>query len=172
MKTEGNKMENMEIEKKYTIKKLPDNLEQYECKVIKQAYLNTSPVVRIRQSNDKYTLTYKGEGLMAREEYNLPLNKESFEHLLPKADGNIISKKRYIIPIDNPKFDDSFCPMTTPALKIELDVFDKPFAPLIMAEVEFHSVEMAEAFIAPDWFGEDVTNNVEYHNSYMSMKKF
>jgi CYTH domain-containing protein len=41
-----------------------------------------------------------------------------------------------------------------------------------MAEVEFSSVELAEAFIAPDWFDEDVTNNVEYHNSYMSTKKF
>jgi CYTH domain-containing protein len=165
-------MENMEIEKKYTIKKLPDNLEQYECKEIKQAYLNTNPVVRIRQSNDKYILTYKGEGLMAREEYNLPLNKASFEHLLAKADGNIISKKRYIIPLENPRFSNDYYPITAPSLKIELDIFDAPFAPLTMAEVEFHSVEMAEAFIAPDWFDEDVTNNVEYHNSYMSSKKF
>jgi CYTH domain-containing protein len=168
----GCDMENMEIEKKYTIKKLPDNLEQYECKVIKQAYLNTSPVVRIRQSNDKYTLTYKGAGLMAREEYNLPLDRASFEHLLKKADGNIISKKRYIIPIEEPKFNDSCLPIVNPGLKIELDIFDEPFAPLVMAEVEFSSVELAEAFIAPDWFDEDVTNNVEYHNSYMSTKKF
>jgi CYTH domain-containing protein len=165
-------MENMEIEKKYTIKKLPDNLEQYECKVIKQAYLNTSPVVRVRQANDKYTLTYKGEGLMAREEYNLPLNKAAFEHLLAKADGNVISKRRYIIPIEKPEFNDSCTPIVTPELKIELDIFDAPFAPLVMAEVEFSCVELAEAFIAPDWFDEDVTNNVEYHNSYMSMKKF
>jgi CYTH domain-containing protein len=164
-------MENMEIEKKYTIKKLPANLEQYDFKVIKQAYLNTSPVVRVRQSNDKYTLTYKGEGLMAREEYNLPLNKEAFEHLLTKADGNIISKKRYLIPLDDPKFDDTCHSVTAPSLTIELDIFDAPFAPLIMAEVEFPSVELAHAFIAPDWFDEDVTNNVEYHNSNMSMKK-
>jgi CYTH domain-containing protein len=164
-------MKNMEIEKKYTIKQLPTNLEQYECKVIKQAYLNTSPVIRIRQSNDKYTLTYKGEGLMAREEYNLPLNKEAFEHLLLKADGNIISKKRYIIPLDNPRFDDTCPSIIAPMLNIELDVFDEPFAPLIMAEVEFPSIELAHAFIAPDWFDEDVTNNPEYHNANMSLRK-
>jgi CYTH domain-containing protein len=165
-------MKNMEIEKKYTIKKLPENLEQYECKVIKQAYLNTSPVVRIRQSNDKYILTYKGEGLMAREEYNLPLNKEAFEHLLSKADGNIISKKRYIIPLDNPRFDDTCPSVIAPMLNIELDIFDAPFAPLTMAEVEFPNIELAHAFIAPDWFDEDVTNNLEYHNSNLSMRKF
>ena len=37
-------MKNMEIEKKYTIKKLPENLETYPCKIIEQAYLNTAPV--------------------------------------------------------------------------------------------------------------------------------
>ncbi len=63
-------MENMEIEKKYTIKKLPENLETYPCKIIEQAYLNTAPVVRVRRSDNTYYLTYKGSGLMAREEYN------------------------------------------------------------------------------------------------------
>ena len=74
----------MEIERKYLIDRLPENLEQYECKHIEQGYLNTDPVVRIRKSNDKYTLTYKGAGLMCREEYNLPLNAEAFAHLKEK----------------------------------------------------------------------------------------
>lgn len=165
-------MKNMEIEKKYTIKKIPQNLESYPCKIIEQAYLNTSPVVRVRQSNDSYYLTYKGDGLMAREEYNLPLDEASYHHLLTKADGNIISKKRYVIPIENPQFEDSYHPLVTPELSIELDVFAPPFAPLIMAEVEFPSVEMADAFIPPVWFDEDVTNHPEYHNSNMSQKKF
>lgn len=165
-------MQNMEIEKKYTIKKLPDNLEGYPCKIIEQAYLNTSPVVRVRKSNDHYYLTYKGSGLMAREEYNLPLDGDSYRHLLEKADGNIISKKRYVIPIENPRFDDGFHPMTAPELSVELDIFNPPFAPLVMAEVEFPSVEMADAFIPPEWFGEEVTDNIEYHNSTMSRKKF
>ena len=37
-----------------------------------------------------------------------------------------------------------------------------------MAEVEFSSIEMANAFIPPEWFGEDVTMNPKYHNSNMS----
>ncbi len=165
-------MENLEIEKKYTIKNLPKNLDHFPCKVIEQAYLNTSPVVRVRKSNDSYYLTYKGSGLMAREEYNLPLDETSYQHLLKKADGNVISKKRYVIPVENPQFDDSYKPITTPTLSIELDVFAPPFAPLVMAEVEFPSVEMANAFIPPAWFDEDVTNNPAYHNSVMSCKKF
>lgn len=164
-------MENMEIEKKYTIKKLPKNLETYPCRIIEQAYLNTSPVVRVRKSDDSYYLTYKGSGLMAREEYNLPLDESSYRHLLKKADGNIISKKRYVIPIDNPQFEDGYG-LTVPKLCIELDIFAPPFSPLVMAEVEFPDIGMANAFIPPAWFDEDVTNNPEYHNSVMSQKMF
>ena len=82
----------MEIERKFTVRKLPDNLDSYPFHIIEQAYLNTDPVVRIRREDDAFYLTYKGKGMMAREEYNLPLNKDSYYHLLEKADGNIISK--------------------------------------------------------------------------------
>ena len=53
----------MEIERKFLVKKenLPENLEQYPCKVIEQGYLCTEPVVRIRKSNDNYYLTYKSK---------------------------------------------------------------------------------------------------------------
>lgn len=162
----------MEIERKFTLKSLPKNLENCQCHVIEQAYLNTAPVVRVRQQDDSYYLTYKGSGMMAREEYNLPLDKASYLHLLEKADGNIISKKRYVIPLKNPQFTSDFIPLSTPELVIELDVFAPPFAPLIMAEVEFPSVEMANAFLPPDWFDEDVTMNPKYHNSNMSRKIF
>lgn len=161
----------VEIEKKYTVKRLPDNLENYPCKAIEQAYLNTSPVVRIRKANGKYTLTYKGEGLMKRDEFNMPLDEKSYRHLLEKTDGNIITKKRYLIPLQNPQFDDSFYPLTDPELVIELDVFEPPFAPLVMAEVEFWDTYMADAFIPPEWFDEDVTLNPDYHNVTMSQKK-
>ena len=158
----------MEIERKFTLKRLPENLESYPCHIIEQAYLNTSPVVRVRQQDDTFYLTYKGGGLMAREEYNLPLDQASYQHLLAKADGNVISKKRYVIPLENPQFSPDFVPLSTPELFVELDVFAPPFAPLIMAEVEFPSKEMANAFLPPDWFNEDVTMNPEYHNSNMS----
>ena len=150
----------MEIERKFLIKKLPDNLEQYSYHLIEQGYLSTEPVVRVRREDDNYYLTYKGAGLMQREEYNLPLTRESYEHLIAKADGNIISKKRYLIPIDK----------TT--LTIELDIFDKPFAPLILAEVEFGTIKEADCFIMPDWFDRDVTNDKSYQNSNMSRRVF
>ena len=88
----------MEIERKFLIDKLPENLETFPRKEIAQGYINREPVIRIRRSDDKYILTCKGQGLMVREEFELPLTKESFEHLKPKTDGIFIEKTRYLIP--------------------------------------------------------------------------
>lgn len=152
----------LEIERKYLIKNLPDNLSDYECHTLIQGYLNTSPVVRVRKEDDSYYLTYKGSGLLAREEYNLPLDEHSFLHLIGKADGNVISKQRYKIPYA----------VSEKMFTIELDVFDAPFAPLVIAEVEFTDENEANAFIAPDWFDKEVTYDPEYHNSNLSKKCF
>lgn len=145
----------MEIERKFLVKQTPEDLKSYPCQKIAQGYLNTNPVVRIRRSNDDYYLTYKGKGMMVREEYNLPLNKEAFDHMVTKIDGLLIEKKRYLIPLSG-------------GLTAELDVFCGALAPLLLVEVEFDSVEAAEAFEAPDWFGEDVTHCGRYHNSNLS----
>ena len=88
----------MEIERKFLISKenLPADLNSYPHHRLEQGYLSTAPVVRIRKEDDNYYLTYKSKGLMTREEYNLPLTKESYEHMRPKADGILISKTRYL----------------------------------------------------------------------------
>jgi CYTH domain-containing protein len=162
----------MEIERKYTLKHLPKDLESYPHHVIEQAYLNVNPVVRVRKEDNEYYMTYKGSGMLAREESNLALTEEAYYHLRAKADGNIISKTRYLIPLNEPGFREGYpAPPKDYTLTIEIDVFDPPFAPLIMAEVEFGSKEAADAFLPPDWFDEDVTFRKEYHNSYMSMMK-
>ena len=148
----------MEIERKFLVSSLPENLQSYPCRVIEQGYLCTNPVVRVRKDNDSFYLTYKGKGMMAREEYNLPLTEEAYSHLIRKADGNIITKHRYEIPDGN-------------GYTIELDIFDGVFSGTVLAEVEFASIEDANNYILPDWFSEDVTNNKDYHNSNMSKKR-
>ena len=159
----------MEIERKFLIKELPENLNDYQFKRIEQAYLNTDPVIRVRREDDDYYMTYKGSGMMAREESNLPLTKDAYYHLLLKADGNVICKKRYMIPLLHPQvIAGAPKPPEGYSLMIELDIFEKPFDPLIMAEVEFGSKEAAATFLPPDWFGEEVTYKKEYHNSYMA----
>ena len=148
----------MEIERKFLVSGLPEDYEKCPRHRIEQAYLCVSPVVRIRRSNDAYYLTYKGAGLLVREEANLSLTEESYRHLLTKADGNVIAKDRYCIPYEK--------------YTIELDVFDPPFAPLVVAEVEFATEEEAMAFCPPAWFGTEVTYDPAYTNAALSRKTF
>ena len=147
----------MEIERKYLIHNIPFDLNKYPHREIEQAYLNVDPVIRIRRNDQDYFLTYKSKGLLAREEYDLPLNAESYTHLLAKADGNILTKTRYEIPLGD-------------HLIIELDIFHGKFEGLILAEVEFPSLEEANSFTPPEYFGEDVTFSTEYQNSTLSRK--
>ncbi len=163
----------MEIERKFTIKSLPADLDSYPVHHIEQAYLCTEPVIRVRKEDDNYYMTYKGKGMMAREEYNLALTEEAYYHLLEKADGIIISKKRYLIPLTKPQFvEGSPVPPADYTLTIELDIFDAPLDQLIMAEVEFGSKEAAASFLPPDWFLEEVTYDPAYHNSNLSRVGF
>ena len=146
----------MEIERKFLVRNLPLKLEEYPKHRIQQAYLSTDPVLRLRQWDEAYILTYKGPGLLAREEHEFPLTAEAYQHLLGKADGNRIAKDRYCILYGTNT--------------IEVDVFDEPFAPLVLAEVEFSTEEDACAFQPPDWFGQEVTYDPSYTNAAMSRR--
>ena len=147
----------MEIERKFLVTAIPEDLPRYPSRRIEQAYLCTDPVLRIRRKDEQYFLTYKGPGLLAREEHEFPLTKEAYCHLLEKADGNRIAKVRYELPCG---------PYT-----IELDVFDPPFAPLMLAEVEFPGEAEALTFQPPVWFGEEVTYDPSYTNAALSQRK-
>ncbi len=146
----------MEIERKYLIDNVPLDLSQFKKKEIEQGYLNTAPVLRLRRTDDRYTLTYKGSGLMAREEYNLPFDKDGYERLIKSCVGNIITKTRYLIPYG--------------AYTIELDVFHGVHDGLVLAEVEFPNIEECNSFVPPEWFGEDVTLTGTYQNSRLCMQ--
>lgn len=156
----------MEIERKFTVNSLPKNLAEYECKELEQGYLCVNPVVRVRKSvkngEAKYILCYKsnlktdGKALVNREE-EMPLTKESYESLLEKADGRIITKTRYLIPFDS--------------YIIELDVFARELTGLVFAEVEFPDEASAEAFVGPDWFEEDVSFDKRFRNNRLALWK-
>ena len=137
-----------------TLWNIPSASSPYLAISSEQGYLCTNPVVRIRRQDDTFFLTYKSKGLMVREEYNLPLTGEAYEHLKTKIDGRLICKRRYLIPL--------------PPYTLELDLFSSPKEGLLLAEVEFPTEEAALSFTAPDWFGEDVTTSPLYHNSNLS----
>lgn len=143
-----------EIERKFLVNTLPDNLNSYPHYELEQGYLSVAPVVRVRRKDTQYILTYKSGGMLKRMEVELPLDSSSYNHLIAKADGIVISKTRYAIP--HGKY------------IIELDIFHGKLDGFVMAEVEFDSIEDADSYEKPDWFSVDVTANPAFHNSRMS----
>lgn len=143
----------MEIERKFKIKKVPDNLTSYPQKIIEQGYIATSPVIRIRKANDDHYLTVKGKGLIEREEFEMTIERSQYYHLKTKLEWPMIQKTRYLIPYQT--------------YMIELDVFHGHLEGLIMAEVEFDTRDAADAFLPPEWFGADISLDSRYHNSYL-----
>ncbi|MBR4211309.1 MAG: CYTH domain-containing protein [Oscillibacter sp.] len=144
----------MEIERKFLVSRLPDALDTFPRVRMEQAYICTDPVLRIRRAGERYVLTCKGRGLLAREEFELELSPEAYARLLPKTEGIRIVKDRYEIPLG--------------AYTVELDIFHGTLAPLMFAEVEFATEEAAKAFVAPDWFGREVTFAPAYTNAALS----
>ena len=152
----------MEIERKYLVSELPKNLDSYPHTEIEQGYLCTSPTLRIRRMGDVFILTVKEHVVGSstaiqnrEEEFTMP--RSSYERLKAKCDGNLVSKTRYRIPLAD-------------GLTAELDLFHGAHQGLRLVEVEFPSVQAADAFIPPSWFGEDVSTDPRYRNSYLASK--
>jgi len=149
----------MEIERKFLVDSRPSDLDKYDRVEIEQAYISVDPSIRLRKSNDNYIFTIKQKGLLAREEFEMPLTEEQYEHLWPKVETNVIMKTRYLIPIHDGK-------------TAEFDVYYGALSGLLTVEVEFDSIEQANSFKPPEWFGLDVTNDPKYKNSTLAVNNF
>ena len=149
----------MEIERKYLVNKLPDDLEQFPHVEIEQGYLCTSPTVRIRKMGDVFWLTVKekvstdSSAIHNREE-EFRLSREKYELLKTKCDGRMVVKTRYRIPVQS--------------YMAELDIFHGHHEGLKVVEVEFPTTKESEQFQPPEWFGDDVSQLPQYRNSHLA----
>ena len=65
-------------------------------------------------------------------------------------------KKRYLVPVEG-------------GYTAEEDLYEGELEGLMTTEVEFSSLEAAESFAAPDWFGKDVSEEKAYKNTSLSL---
>ena len=154
----------MEIERKYLVTLLPENLSQYRFKKIEQGYLCHNPTIRIRKSNEDYILTYKSklglepvgeDGPSVNNEVELPLTEEAYGTLSNKTDNNMVYKTRYLIPLWD-------------GLVAELDIFEGLLQGLVIVEVEFPDLRTADTFQPPSWFGKDLSSDKRFTNYHLS----
>ena len=149
----------MEIERKYLVAALPEGLDAFPHTEIEQGYLCTSPTLRIRRMGDCYILTVKEKvrsstsAIVNREE-EFALAPDSYNSLKAKCEGIMVCKTRYRIPVGE--------------YTAELDIFHGAHEGLCLVEVEFPSVAAADAFTPPTWFGDDVSGDPHYRNSWLA----
>lgn len=143
----------MEIERKFLLEQSID-LSKFESKEIEQFYINFNPEVRIRKISNDHFLTIKSDGDLEREEIELTIAKEEYKKLKTLASTSSIKKTRYYI--SNGDF------------IYELDVYHNGLEGLFTVEVEFSSKRESKKFIAPNWFGKEITDIKKYKNKNLA----
>lgn len=151
----------IEIERKFLVKSQAFKKEALNSYKIKQGFLNSHEdrTVRIRLRDDKGFITVKGKSTpngLSRFEWEKVISTIEAESLLQLCEKNIIDKLRYEIKIGNHIF--------------EVDEFYGLNEGLIIAEIELKSEN--ENFEKPNWLGDEVTGDVKYYNSQLSIQPF
>ena len=155
-----------EIERKWLLEKLPAWISEKAERIfwISQSYvvIGESGETRVRFRRDEnsgdaeYFLTVKcGEGLV-RTEIEVKIDPQQYTDL-KKASIGTVEKQRFVTS-------------TNPQMEID-EYFGKLYG-LYVVEIEFANQEEAEKFVAPGWFGREVTEDKAYKNKNLALKGF
>ena len=146
----------MEIERKFVVKYLPEGIDDAPYTDIRQSYISVEPVIRIRKADDEYILTIKGRGDISREEKEIFISRQEYENLRKKVETREVVKRRYFYPLED-------------GHTAEIDMYEGELDGFKIVEVEFESIEEAEAFTPPDFFGKDVSRIDDYKNVKLAL---
>jgi len=147
----------LEIERKFLVKRLPENLEELPQEEILQGYLaiaEDGTEVRIRKKGESCFLATKSGGSKVRIEEEVDISEERFDSLWPMTEGKRVKKVRYHIIHEG--------------VTIEIDLYQEKLQGLVTAEAEFSSEEASYTFHPPDWLGREVTEDKRYKNQNLA----
>ena len=156
---QGIAVEKEEIERRFLPKYIPEaimrgiTLEQFKSKLICQGYVSDESGNRFRDEFDQkkhhYFLTRKtGSGQM-RKENEQEISEVCFKEGWAKVEHQL-QKVRVLIPYETHT--------------IEFNIFAGKLWGYAHMEVEFKSEAAAAAFVVPEWFGKEVTDDVRHNN--------
>ncbi|HZH69730.1 MAG TPA: CYTH domain-containing protein [Flavobacteriaceae bacterium] len=150
-----------EIERKFLVLSEDFKNEAVSHTRIVQGFLNRDPnrTVRVRLKGDKGYLTVKGKTNATgttRSEWETEISRADATHLLTLCEAGVIEKIRYEIPVGRHCF--------------EVDEFLGENQGLILAEIELQAEN--ETFQKPNWLGNEVTGDVRYYNSQLSLTPY
>lgn len=144
-----------EIERKFLVKGA-FKLHAYKQSRMMQGYIcsTNGRTVRVRIADEKGYLTIKGptnQSGITRYEWEKEILLSEAQELMKLCEGGIINKTRFYVRSGTHTF--------------EVDEFYDANQGLILAEVELRAED--EAFVKPDFIGEEVTGDVRYYNSQL-----
>ena len=148
-------MTKLEIERKFLVKYLPAHIP--DGARILQGYLayDEQMEVRIRQYGANCFLTVKEGAGLKRRETEIEISPEQFHALWPSTEGRRLEKVRSLVEYG--------------AFQVEIDRYMGELEPLLVAEVEFSSIEESEKFTKPDYLGREVTGEESYKNLTLAL---
>ncbi len=144
-----------EIERKFLVDaKKVSALNFSDEEFIAQGYLSTSPTVRVRIKNNRGFLTIKSSTVgIARKEFEYEIPSRDAEELLQLCGSHVLKKVRRKISYGGHVW--------------EVDFFGGKLDGLILAEVELARCD--EVVELPDWVTREVSDDVRYFNSNLSL---
>ncbi len=147
-----------EIERKFLVNDLPSELDCYPHSEIIQGYLmitDNDVEIRVRKKGGRCYHTVKSGTGLVRKEVEKEITEQQFFDHWPLTKGKRIEKVRYEIEYED--------------VLIELDIYSGELEGLVVAEVEFENEEESDHFVAPEWFGEEVTLEERYKNKNLAL---
>jgi CYTH domain-containing protein len=151
----------IEIERKFLVTSDAFKVTSFKSTRITQGFLSTDPerTVRVRIKGEQGFLTIKGKSNTSgtsRFEWETEIELNEAVALLKICKKGVIDKIRYDVKSGNHTY--------------EVDEFFERNEGLTIAEIELNSEE--DSFKKPDWLGKEVTGDVKYYNSQLSLNPF
>ena len=190
-----------EIERKWRVRRLPEDYHRYPSKLLEQAYLCQNPTLRIRKESNIFggeeegsnsgekegsSISDKNEqvGLSDKNEKDgISEGKEQEEYIFCYKGRGRLSREEYNLPLTKEAYETLVRKTEGRVIRkrryaipygsytVELDIFQGELEGLCYAEVEFPSEEEALSFQPLDWFSEELTGEKGYSNAELSFAK-
>jgi CYTH domain-containing protein len=145
----------IELEKTYVARSLPEGILSARSEIISDFYINTTediihPVMRLRRRGNRYELTKKqpieGTDSSAQTEHTIPLSEAEYLVLKNNVPGRYSSKRRYYMEIEG--------------ASAEVDIYEGELTGLVVIDFEFSSKTALQNFSMPKVCLADVTQDI------------
>ena len=146
--------DSVERERTWLVRSLPHPLPAGTPVVQGYLVVDGDVAVRVRRAGARRLMTVKGRGLRSRIELEWDLTTEQFDAVWGLTRCGRVEKVRHELPLGS--------------LTAEIDVFAGSLAGLVLVEVEFDDDGAMAGFTAPDWFGEEVSDDPRYANAALA----